>query len=100
MLLCRDGAEAPGGHPKRRARRGERRKPGAGVRETASVDEFHSTITPVLTVRYAAQAVVFYERAFGAEEIYRNTYPDGRIGRGPKKSRSFGPVIREPPGCL
>jgi PhnB protein len=23
--------------------------------------------------------VAFYERAFGAEEIYRNTYPDGRI---------------------
>ena len=43
------------------------------------MDEFHSTITPVLTVRHAAQAVVFYERAFGAREMYRNTYPDGRI---------------------
>jgi PhnB protein len=29
-------------------------------------------------VRDAAQAIVFYVRAFGAEEIYRNTYPDGR----------------------
>jgi hypothetical protein len=26
-----------------------------------------------------AQAVIFYQRAFGAEEIYRSTYPDGRI---------------------
>jgi PhnB protein len=43
------------------------------------VEEFRSTITPVLTVRDAAQAIVFYGRAFGAEEIYRNTYPDGRI---------------------
>jgi PhnB protein len=43
------------------------------------VEEFRSTITPVLTVRHAAQAVAFYKRAFGAEEIYRNTYPDGRI---------------------
>jgi PhnB protein len=43
------------------------------------VEEFRSTITPVLTVRQAAQAVAFYERAFGAEQIYRNTYPDGRI---------------------
>jgi PhnB protein len=43
------------------------------------VDEFRSTITPVLTVRHAARAVAFYERAFGAEEIYRNTYPAGRI---------------------
>ena len=40
---------------------------------------FQSTITPVLTVRHAAQAVAFYKRAFGAEEIHRNTYPDGRI---------------------
>lgn len=32
-----------------------------------------------LTVRHAVRAVAFYERAFGAEEIYRNTYPDGRI---------------------
>ena len=43
------------------------------------MEEFRSTITPVLTVRQAAQAVAFYERAFGAEQIYRNTYPDGRI---------------------
>lgn len=41
--------------------------------------EFCNTITPVLTVRHAAQAVAFYEQAFGAQEIYRNTYPDGRI---------------------
>jgi PhnB protein len=38
-----------------------------------------STITPVLTVRGAAEAVAFYRRAFGAEEVHRNTYPDGRI---------------------
>jgi PhnB protein len=43
------------------------------------VEEFRSTITPVLTVRDAAQAIVFYGRAFGAEENYRNTCPDGRI---------------------
>ena|SRR5438105_4151880 len=40
---------------------------------------FRTSITAVLTVRHAAQAVAFYERAFGAKEIYRNTYPDGRI---------------------
>lgn len=43
------------------------------------METFRNAITPVLTVRHAAQAVSFYERAFGAEEIYRNTYPDGRI---------------------
>jgi PhnB protein len=36
-------------------------------------------ITPVLTVSDAALAVPFYERAFAAREIHRNTYPNGRI---------------------
>jgi PhnB protein len=40
---------------------------------------FRTTITPVLTVRQAARAVAFYQSAFGAEEIHRNTYPDGRV---------------------
>ena len=43
------------------------------------MEAFHNAVTPVLTVRGAAKAVAFYGRAFGAEEIYRNTYPDGRI---------------------
>ena len=43
------------------------------------METFRSTITPVLTVRQAAQAVAFYQQAFGAEVIYRSTYPDGRI---------------------
>jgi PhnB protein len=43
------------------------------------MERFPTTITPVLTVRQAAQAVTFYQRAFGAEELHRNTYPDGRI---------------------
>ncbi|MHB8490179.1 MAG: VOC family protein [Candidatus Dormibacteria bacterium] len=38
-----------------------------------------AAITPVLTVSNAAEAVTFYQRAFGAEEIQRNEYPDGRI---------------------
>jgi PhnB protein len=38
-----------------------------------------ASITPVLTVRGAAAAVAFYRRAFGAEEVHRNSYPDGRI---------------------
>ena len=43
------------------------------------MSDFRNSITPVLTVRGAADAAAFYARAFGAEEIYRNTYPDGRI---------------------
>jgi uncharacterized glyoxalase superfamily protein PhnB len=44
------------------------------------VEVFRSMITPVLTVANAVLAVDFYERGFGAEEIHRNTYSDGRIG--------------------
>jgi PhnB protein len=40
---------------------------------------FRTSITPVLTVRRAAEAVAFYQAAFGADEVYRNTYPDGSI---------------------
>ena len=43
------------------------------------METFHTTITPVLTVRHAVRAVAFYQEAFSAREIYRNTYPDGRI---------------------
>jgi len=47
--------------------------------DTAAMEAFNNTITPVLTVTDAVLAVAFYQRAFGAEEIYRNTYSDGRI---------------------
>lgn len=43
------------------------------------METFQNSITPVLTVRNATLAVSFYEQAFGAEEVYRNTYPNGRI---------------------
>jgi PhnB protein len=43
------------------------------------VGEFPNTITPVLTVRNAAEAVAFYEQALGAEVIFRRTYSDGKI---------------------
>lgn len=39
-------------------------------------DEFH-TITPQLTVRGAAQAIAFYEQAFGAHELLHNFAADG-----------------------
>jgi PhnB protein len=52
---------------------------GIGLEGSAVMETFRTTIIPVLTIRQAAQAVVFYQRAFGAEEIYRSTYPDGRI---------------------
>src|SRR5436190_23802449 len=39
-------------------------------------DGFHA-ITPALTVRNGAQAIDFYKRALGAEEVMRIPGPDG-----------------------
>lgn len=42
-------------------------------------DGYHS-ITPYLSIKGASDAIAFYKRAFGAEEIYRLAMPDGRVG--------------------
>ena len=39
----------------------------------------HHTVTPVLTLDDAAQAIKWYQKAFGAKEIGRSTAPDGKI---------------------
>jgi PhnB protein len=44
---------------------------------TQNVDDFH-TITPHLIVRDAPRAIEFYNRAFGAAELFRNLAPDGK----------------------
>lgn len=38
-----------------------------------------TSITPMLTVKNAAQAIEFYGRAFGAKEVSRLTTPSGQI---------------------
>jgi catechol 2,3-dioxygenase-like lactoylglutathione lyase family enzyme len=40
---------------------------------------FH-TVTPYLVVRNAAQAIEFYKKALGAEELMRMATPNGKIG--------------------
>lgn len=40
---------------------------------------FH-TVTPHLVIKGAAQAIEFYKRAFGAEELFRMNGPGGAIG--------------------
>jgi PhnB protein len=39
----------------------------------------YHTVTPYISVRGAVQAIEFYKKAFGAEELYRMPGPDGRI---------------------
>lgn len=43
------------------------------------VPEGYHTVTPYLVIKGAAQAIDFYTRAFGAQEIFSMPGPDGRI---------------------
>ena len=42
-------------------------------------DGYH-TITPYLSVKGAANAIAFYQKAFNARELMRMAQPDGRVG--------------------
>ncbi|MEA2696571.1 MAG: PhnB protein [Myxococcales bacterium] len=42
-------------------------------------DGYHS-VTPYLSIKGAKEALEFYKRAFGAEEIFKMEMPDGRLG--------------------
>jgi PhnB protein len=44
-----------------------------------AVPEGHHTITPQLTLDNAAQAIDWYKKALGAEEVARAVGPDGKI---------------------
>jgi PhnB protein len=43
------------------------------------IPEGYPGVTPYLTVKGAAQAIEFYRRAFGAEEVMRLQAPDGSV---------------------
>lgn len=45
----------------------------------SAVPEGHHTVTPQLTLDNAAQAIDWYKKALGAEEISRAVGPDGKI---------------------
>ena len=77
-----------------------------------AVPEGHHTVTPQLTLDNAAQAIDWYKKALGAEEVSRAVGPDGKImhaeirigdslimlndamggGKGPKSDRRFAGV--------
>ena len=48
----------------------------------------HHAITPHLVIDGASEAIEFYKKAFGAEEIYRMPFPgpDGRVRIGHARS--------------
>lgn len=45
-----------------------------------AVPKGHQTATAYLVVKGAADALAFYQRAFGATELFRLTDPSGKIG--------------------
>jgi PhnB protein len=45
----------------------------------SAIPEGHHTVTPVLTLDNAAQAIDWYKKALGAEEVSRASGPDGKI---------------------
>jgi PhnB protein len=45
-----------------------------------SIPEGYHSVTPYLVIKGAKDALDFYKKAFGAEEIYRLDMPDGRVG--------------------
>jgi PhnB protein len=48
------------------------------AKQVSPIPAGYHTVTPYLMVRGAAQAIDFYQRAFGAEEVVRMPGPDGQ----------------------
>jgi PhnB protein len=44
------------------------------------IPEGYHSVTPYLIIRGAAKAIEFYQKAFGATELFRFPTPDGKIG--------------------
>jgi PhnB protein len=63
-----------------RALMGSTARPALEQRKTKRVPEGYYTVTPYLVLKGAAEAIGFYERAFGATELSRLSMPDGKIG--------------------
>jgi PhnB protein len=47
---------------------------------TKPIPEGYHSVTPYLIVRGGADAIEFYQKAFGAVELFRFPAPDGKIG--------------------
>ena len=44
------------------------------------IPEGYSTVVPYISVKGASDAIAFYKKAFGAEELMRMPMPDGTVG--------------------
>ena len=48
--------------------------------KTQAIPKGYTAVTPYLTIKNANDALTFYKKAFGAQEIGRLNMPDGAIG--------------------
>jgi PhnB protein len=55
-------------------------KPAFETGRVRPVPEGYHTVAPYLAIKGAAEAIEFYKKAFGAEEVMRLQMPDGKIG--------------------
>jgi PhnB protein len=44
------------------------------------IPEGYSTVVPYISVKNASDAIAYYKKAFGAEELMRMPMPDGKVG--------------------
>ncbi len=49
------------------------------AQQVNAIPDGYHTVTPGLTVRDGAKAIAFYQRAFGAQQVFRMDRPDGRL---------------------
>ena len=63
-----------------------------------AVPEGHHTVTPQLTLDNAAQAIDWYKKALGAEELSRATGPDGTIMHAEIKIGDSRIMLNDPMG--
>jgi PhnB protein len=62
----------------------------ANVNQVQAIPEGYSTVVPYISVKGASDAIAFYKKAFGAEELLRMPMPDGKVGHAELK---FGDSI-------
>jgi PhnB protein len=66
--------------PAKAKRRKKQRKTSAAKQRVNPIPMGYHSVTPYLSIRGAAQAIVFYKKAFGAKEVMRMPGPEGKLG--------------------
>ena len=66
----------------------------------APIPAGYATITPYLIVDDGAKAIDFYKKAFGAEELFRLTDPQGKVGHAELQIGSSRIMLADETGAM